>query len=114
MESGLARLASGFWVAAYLRRLDLAGIPAFVTAHGDEGAGAVLVKLALMDGTAKLYERGFDLETGAQLWRLRATGAERDIDAALARDRARDRDLWIIEVEDRHGRSLLDEDGFGG
>ena len=97
-------------MAAYLRRLDLAGIPAFVTAHGDEGAGAVLVKLALMDGTAKLYERGFDLETGAQVWRLRATGAERDIDAALARDR----DLWIIEVEDRHGRSLLDEDGFGG
>ena len=110
----MARLASGFWVAAYLRRLDLAGIPAFVTARGDEGAGAVLVKLALLDGTAKLFERGFDLESGAQVWRLRATGAERDVDASLAKDRARDRDLWIIEVEDRQGRSLLEEEGFDG
>ena len=110
----MARLASGFWVAAYLRRLDLAGIPAVVTARGDDGAGAVLVKLALLDGTARLYERGFDLESGAQVWRLRGAGAERDIDAALAKDRSRDRDLWVIEVEDRQGRSLLDEDGFAG
>ncbi len=110
----MARLASGFWVAAYLRRLDLAGIPAFVTARGDENAGAVLVKLALLDGTARLFERGFDLESGAQVWRLRATGAERDVDASLAKDRARDRDLWIIEVEDRQGRSLLEEEGFDG
>ena len=110
----MARLASGFWVAAYLRRLDLAGIPAFVTARGDESAGAVLVKLALLDGTAKLFERGFDLESGAQMWRMRATGAERDVDASLAKDRTRDRDLWIIEVEDRQGRSLLEEEGFDG
>lgn len=110
----MARLASGIWVAAYLRRLDLAGIPGFVTARGDDTAGAVLVKLALMDGTARLYERGFDLATGAREWRLRAEGAERDLDAAIARDRARDRDLWVIEVEDRQGRSLLEEDGLNG
>jgi hypothetical protein len=110
----MARLASGFWVAAYLRRLDRAGIPAFVIARGDDGAGAVLVKLALLDGTARLYERGFDLESGAQVWRLRAVGAERDIDAAIGKDHARDRDLWVIEVEDRQGRSLLDEDGLSG
>ena len=110
----MARLASGFWVAAYLRRLDLAGIPAFVTARGDDGAGAVLVKLALLDRTARLYERGFDLASGQVVWRLRAEGAEPEIDAAIARDRARDRDLWVIEVEDRHGRSLLEEEGFDG
>lgn len=110
----MARLASGFWVAAYLRRLDMAGIPAFVTARGDENAGAVLVKLALLDGTARLFERGFDLESGAQVWRLRAEGAEREIDAAITRDRTRDRDLWVVEVEDRQGRSLLEEAGFDG
>lgn len=110
----MARLASGIWVAAYLRRLDLAGIPAFVTARGDETAGAVLVKLALLDGTARLYERGFDLASGAVVWRLRAEAAEGEIDATVARDRARDRDLWVIEVEDRHGRSLLEEEGLSG
>lgn len=110
----VARLASGIWVSAYLRRLDLAGIPAFVTARGDETAGAVLVKLALLDGTARLYERGFDLGSGAVIWRLRAEGDEAGIDAAVARDRGRDRDLWVIEVEDRKSRSLLDEEGFSG
>ncbi|MGL5008763.1 MAG: DUF1491 family protein, partial [Paracoccaceae bacterium] len=30
----------------------------------------------------------------------------------LTRQRARDPDLWVIEVEDRAGRSLLDEDGL--
>jgi hypothetical protein len=113
-ETGLARLASGIWVSAYLRRLDLAGVPAFVTARGDQTAGAVLVKLALLDGTARLYERGFDLASDARLWRLRAEGPETEVDAALARERARDRDLWVIEVEDRQGRSLLDEDGLSG
>ena len=37
------RLASGIWVSAYLARLGLANIPAYVTARGDETAGAVLV-----------------------------------------------------------------------
>ena len=110
----MARLASGIWVAAYLKRLDLAGIPAYVTARGDETAGAVLVKIALMDGTARLYERGFDLATGARLWRLRAEGDEAGIDATLARERTRDRDVWIVEVEDRQDRSLLEEEGFDG
>ena len=40
-----ARLASGIWVAAYLTRLRLAGIPVYVTAKGDATAGAVIVKL---------------------------------------------------------------------
>ena len=41
------RLASGVWVSAYLTRLRLADIPAFVTAKGDAEAGAVVVKVAL-------------------------------------------------------------------
>lgn len=110
----MARLASGLWVSAYLKRLDLAGIPAFVTSRGDDTAGAVLVKLALLDGQARLYERGFDMATDTRLWRLRSEGAEAEIDALLARERARDRDLWVIEVEDRQGRSLLEEEGFSG
>ncbi len=110
----MARLASGIWVSAYLRRLDLAGIPGFVVARGDATAGAVLVKVALMQGQARLYERGFDLATGEVLWRLRAEGVEGEIDTMIARDRMRDRDLWVIEVEDRQGRCLLDEPGFNG
>jgi hypothetical protein len=106
------RLASGFWVAAYLTRLRLADIPAFVVAHGDDTAGAVLVKLATLDGQARCRQRSFDMMTGERTWIVLAEGAERDVDAAIARQRSYDPDLWVIEVEDRQGRDLLDEAGL--
>lgn len=108
-----ARLTAGFWVAAYLRRLDQAGIAAFVVARGDETAGAVVVKLATLDGRATLFQRmpGPD---GARAWAALQEGAEAEIDTALARQRASDPDLWVIEVEDREGRSLLTEPGLSG
>ena len=104
-----ARLASGIWVAAYLRRLQLQGIAVYVAARGDDTAGAVLVKLALMDGTAQLWTRGYDLNTGARLWQQMATGPEPEIDASIARQRNTDPDLWVIEVEDPQGRHMLDD-----
>jgi len=108
-----ARLASGIWVSAYLTRLRLADIPAYVVAKGDATAGAVIVKSATLDGRARAFQRSFDLITGARAWILLAEGTEVDVDAALSRQRARDPDLWIIEVEDRQGRTLLDEAGLG-
>jgi hypothetical protein len=106
------RLASGVWVSAYLTRLRLADIPAYVTAKGDAEAGAVVVKVALLDGSARAWERRSDLMTGARAWILLAEGAEAEVDALLSRTRARDPDLWVIELEDREGRTLLDEDGL--
>jgi hypothetical protein len=106
------RLASGVWVAAYLTRLRLADIPAYVTAKGDSEAGAVVVKVALLDGTARAYERRSDLMTGARAWIVLAEGVEAEVDALLARARSRDPDLWMIELEDRQGRTLLDQDGL--
>ena len=107
------RLASDFWVAAYLTRLRLANIPAYVT-RGDATAGAVVVKVATLDGLARAYRRQFDLATDARVWVLLAEGAEAEVDALLVRERSRDRDLWVIELEDRQGRTLLEEDGLGG
>jgi len=64
------RLAAGFWVQAYLARLRLQDIPAFVTSHGDDTAGAVLVKLNTLDGRARAFTRSFDLTTGDRTWVL--------------------------------------------
>ena len=41
----MIRLTSDVWVSAYLTRLRLVDIQAFVVARGDATAGAVLVKL---------------------------------------------------------------------
>ncbi len=106
------RLKSSLWVAAYRRRLELLGIPATVAAHGDDDAGAVLVKLATLDGRARAFHRSWDPATGARTWAALADGAEPEVDAAIARQRRFDPDLWVIEVEDREGRHLLDEDGL--
>lgn len=107
-----ARLAADFWVRAYLARLQAAHLPAYVVARGDPTAGAVLVKLATLDGRARLYQRSFDLATGGRAWVVLAEGAEGEVDAAAARQRRTDPDLWVIEVESREGRTLLDEEGL--
>ena len=107
-----ARLASGIWVSAYLTRLRLAEIAAYVTAKGDPTSGAVIVKVATLDGRARAFQRSFDLMADSRVWVVLAEGAEVDVDAALSRQKARDRDLWVIELEDRKGRTLLDEDGL--
>ncbi len=79
------RLQAGLWVSAYLNRLRLADIPAYVTRKGDATAGTVLVKVALLDGSARAYERGYDMASGARLWRLMADGQEVDVDAVIGR-----------------------------
>ncbi|WP_202909514.1 DUF1491 family protein [Alkalilacustris brevis] len=108
----MPRLTAEFWVQAYLARLRQAAIPAFVVAHGDDTAGSVLVKLSTLDGQARLFERSFDLVEDRRAWIVAAEGREADVDAVIARQRSRDPDLWVIEVEDRAGHHMLDEPGL--
>ena len=106
------RLTADLWVSAYLTRLRLVEIPAFVVVRGDATAGAVLVKLNTLDGQASCYQRSFDLMTGDHKWVVLNEGAERDVDASVTKQRGFDPDLWVIEVEDKQGRHLLDEPGL--
>ncbi len=108
----MTRLTAEFWVHAYLARLRLNEIPAFVVAHGDDTAGAVLIKLNTLDRRAALFQRSFDLMSGARRWILLTEGGEAEVDGVVARQRGFDPDLWVIEVEDRKGRHLLDEAGL--
>lgn len=106
------RLTTDLWVSAYLARLRLADLPVYVAAKGDPTAGAVIVKSATLDGKARAFQRSYDLMTGARVWVVLAEGDEAEVDAVLRRQRDRDRDLWVIEVEDRQGRTLLEEEGL--
>ncbi len=106
------RLTAALWVSAYLNRLRLADIAAYVTAKGDPTAGAVVVKVATLDGRARAFQRSFDLMANTRVWVVLAEGPEPEVDAMLTRQRGRDPDLWVIELEDRQGRTLLDQDGL--
>lgn len=107
------RLTSEFWVKAYLARLRLLDIPAFLTARGDKSAGAVLVKINTLDGNAQAFQRSYDID-GNRIWAPLSQGTDSEVEEALSRQRKYDPDIWIIEVEDKQGRSLLDQDGLSG
>jgi len=106
------RLTAGIWVSAYLARLRLADIPAFVVRRGDDTAGAGLVKLNTLDGRATCFQRSFDLMTAERRWVELTSGDEATVDEAIARQRGFDPDLWVLEIESREGRHLLDEPGL--
>src|SRR5258705_13209279 len=95
-----ARLKSGIWVKALIRRCDLAAIPIAVLARGDGDAGAILLKFNGGDTRCSglTQARGQD---GEPVW-MRATGpgpvAEPDADGYIARPRGGDPDIWGIAI----------------
>ena len=105
------RLKTWIWVSALIRRAELGGAAAFVARKGEPDAGAVLVKVALLDGRARVWSSAYGGD-GERRW-IKATGAEfvaePDADAYIARARSRDSDLWVVEIEDRQGRDFLTE-----
>ena len=110
------RLKSGIWVAAYLRRCNVEGAFAAVRRRGAEEAGAVFIKISRLDGTAILYgpaaQSTFDEARPADRLFTAMLGSDKpvpeaDIEARLTRDSRFDPDIWIVEVEDRAGRTFL-------
>jgi|TARA_Y100000589_G_scaffold245951_1_gene233676 hypothetical protein len=103
------RLTSSFWVQAYIKKLNLLGVPAFVVSHGDDTAGAIIVKVNKLNGDAVLFERSFSLDKNLNQWSKFESGDEKELDELLSRQLSRDRDLWIVEIESRQGDPFLDD-----
>lgn len=96
-------------VAAQLRRAAAAGAFATVVRKGDADAGAIAVKVYLGGGAARLFVEARD-EAGESIWRepLDGPAPEAAIDQFLEKETRFDRDLWIVEIEDREGRIFAD------
>ena len=105
----MARLRSKIWVQAYLKRLELQSIAAYVTAHGDDHSGAILIKVMKMDGCAKLYQKTFDLQNNRNAWVKILDGLDAEIDTLLEKQKVNDPDLWVVEIESASGQNFLDE-----
>lgn len=109
------RLKSKLWVAAYLRRCQTEGVFGAVRRRGAEEAGAVFVKVALLDGNAMLYvpapQTVYDDSRPIERFFVAATPApvpEPAVEERLTREIRFDPDAWIVETEDRAGRHFLD------
>jgi len=109
------RLKTNIWVAAYLRRCQGAGVFGVVRRRGAEEAGAVFVKVALMDGNAMLFtpapQTVYDDVRPIDRFFVPVSPQpvpEASVEERLAREIRFDPDAWIIETEDRAGRHFLD------
>ena len=111
------RLRADIFVSAYLRRCAVEDAPAVLRRRGAAEAGAIFVKIDRLDGHAALYGPApqselADREDGIdRLWmRLHQEdwSDPASVEEKIAREMKFDPDLWLIEVEDRKGRSFLD------
>lgn len=104
------RLATELWVSALIRRAQIAGAFATVARRGDDQAGAVLVKLYNpITRETRLLAQASSGEDEPIWMEPKPDADEMEIDAYAARAADYDRDLWLVEIEDRQGRDFLTE-----
>ena len=104
------RLKAGIFVRALIRRAEVAGAQAYVAKKGSEEAGAVFLKISRLDGTCTILSQA-RAGSGELIW-AKALGESCDEEKARAyldKQIKYDRDLWIVEIEDREGRAFVDE-----
>lgn len=106
------RLKTDIWASALLRRWNHhTAVVATLVRRGDNDAGTVLLKISRLDGSATVLSQTVTA-AGERAW-MRGTGAspvaDAEAEAYIQRQRKRDPDLWVIEIEDRRGLFELDE-----
>lgn len=110
------RLRSDIWVSAYIRRAEIEGAFAVLRQRGAVEAGAIFIRLDCLDGRNALFGPApqSDIEEDDAMRRFRRMHDTDWVDAAaledrLLREKKFDPDLWIVDVEDRQGRTFLDD-----
>lgn len=103
------RLKSALYVQALIRRVEASGASAYLVRRGAEEAGAVFLKLNRLDGSTTVLSPARRGEEKVWTRPLGETAdAERCADY-FARQVRYDPDVWVVEIEDREGRSFVDE-----
>ena len=105
----MVRLKSAIYVQALIRRCEVAGAAAYLVRRGAEEAGAVFVKINRLDGTCTVLSPARRGEE--RIWTRPIGEAADDSRAAeyFAKQIRIDPDVWIVEIEDRGGRTFVDE-----
>jgi hypothetical protein len=109
------RLRSDIFVSALIRRVGSEGSVAVLRRRGAAEAGAIFIKLDLLDGRAAIYgpaPQSEDLPPGVDRL-FERVHKEEWIDPASAEARLRreisfDADLWIGEIAERAGRVFVE------
>ncbi|MDP6687923.1 MAG: DUF1491 family protein [Alphaproteobacteria bacterium] len=110
------RVTAELWVKAHIRKCGSQAIPAMVVRRGDNTAGAIFIKVNHLGPGCMVLAPASSMDSsnlaGGRQWR-RAMGdglvPEAEADAYIARQLNMDPDLWVLEIEDREGRHLLED-----
>lgn len=104
------RLKTEIWVQALVLRAANGGAMATVFNRGDKDAGDCLVRVNNLDGSSSLFSPILGPE-GHRIWqeRVESSTDNQTIDDLIKQDLRIDPDLWVVEIEDRHGRHFLEE-----
>jgi hypothetical protein len=107
----IPRVTAELWIKAHIRRCGALAIPAMVVRRGDDQAGAIIIKINHLGPGCMVLSPANSMDGGRQ-WR-RATGddlvPEAEADAYIERQLNMDPDIWVLEIEDREGRHLVDD-----
>ena len=108
------RLKSKIYVQALIRRAEVKGAAAFVVRSGTVEAGAVFIKINRLDGCCDVLGPSQRLGAEGEIERvwtrpLGEAASEEKAAEYFARQLKFDPDIWIVEIEDRDGRSFVDE-----
>lgn len=105
----MVRLKSAIYVQALIRRCEVGGAAAYLLRRGAEEAGAVFVKVNRLDGTSTVLSPARRGEE--RVWTRPVGEAATDERCAdyFAKQVRFDPDIWIVEIEDRNGRTFVDE-----
>lgn len=104
------RVKASIWISAQIRRCSQLALPAVVRRRGDPDAGSILIRLDRLDGFSILLSQSRDA-SGNAAW-LQSGGAEPmpdpDVETYIQRRIKSDPDIWVLEIEDRHGQYAPD------
>tara|TARA_A100001011_G_scaffold378785_1_gene443967 strand:- start:238 stop:582 length:345 start_codon:yes stop_codon:yes gene_type:complete len=101
------RLTSTFWVSVFRRKLESHGIPIFIIKKGDSQAGSIIIRVSDLQGRSQIFVQEPTAD-GERAWVELTNGLDTEIEEVLAKQKKFDSDVWIIEVEQSRGNSVVE------
>ena len=102
------RLTAALWVSALIRRVNQEGGNAMILAKGDATAGSILLicmeKGVVRSVRERLLDRG-----GSYAWTVVGPSELTDLSDYLVRRRARDPDMWLVELDIAESERFAEE-----
>lgn len=107
------RLTSAMLASALIRRVNAAGGNATILSRGDPETGAMLL-ICMEKGVVTSVRERLLVADGRYAWEAVGPADAAQTDAYLERRRARDRDLWLIELDIADAERFAAESGGAG